>query len=149
MKRAFSRVIFFIILFHWPCFILWADPLNIIHCFVLQEENSRSHTCILTPVKEEVIKPEITIEEDMLVVHNDSLGLDHFLKLTKFWVNVLRYVQVIWVASDDCSVTVPPHQEYKQISDSHFGLDCLTYERILYIHWYTTVHLRCLVQISA
>jgi hypothetical protein len=49
---------------------------------VLQEENSSNGTCMLTSVKEEVIKPEITIEDDdLLVVHNDSIGLDHFLNL--------------------------------------------------------------------
>jgi hypothetical protein len=70
MKRALSRVIFFICCVSLTLFY----PLNI-HCLVLQEENSSDGTCILTPVKEEVIKPEITIEEDdMLVVHNDSLG---------------------------------------------------------------------------
>ncbi|GFG37262.1 hypothetical protein Cfor_10955 [Coptotermes formosanus] len=42
----------------------------------IQEENSNDGAHILTPVKEEIIKPEITIEEDdMLIVHNDSLGL--------------------------------------------------------------------------
>lgn len=49
---------------------------DIVQCFLLQEENSSDS--ILTPVKEEVIKPEISIDEDMLVVHNDSLGLDQF-----------------------------------------------------------------------
>lgn len=49
---------------------------------MLQEENSSNGTCMLTSVKEEVIKPEITIEDDdLLVVHNDSIGLDHFLNL--------------------------------------------------------------------
>jgi hypothetical protein len=45
---------------------------------VLQEENCSDS--ILTPVKEEVIKPEISIDEEVLIVHNDSLGLDQFFK---------------------------------------------------------------------
>ena len=55
-------------------------------------------------MKEEVIKPEITIEEDMLLVHNDNLGLDHFFRtyevLSQFNIygsvhrnNILIYIQ--------------------------------------------------------
>jgi hypothetical protein len=69
---------------------------------VLQEENSNDGAHILTPVKEEIIKPEITIEEDdMLIVHNDSLGLAHFFLTYMIVSQCLRYVQVIIVESDD------------------------------------------------
>jgi hypothetical protein len=45
----------------------------------LQEENVNDATCMLTPVKEELIKPEITFEDDdMLVGNQEALGLDNF-----------------------------------------------------------------------
>ncbi|KDR07946.1 oocyte zinc finger protein XlCOF6.1-like [Zootermopsis nevadensis] len=41
----------------------------------VQEENMNDGSCLLTTVKEENIKPEITFEDDLLVVNHAALGL--------------------------------------------------------------------------
>jgi hypothetical protein len=64
---------------------------------VLQEGDMNDRTCMLIPVKEEHIKPEITFEDDDILVGNkDGLGSDEFF-------NFQNSEYMFEICSCDCS----------------------------------------------
>lgn len=66
-------------------------------------------SCLLTTVKEENIKPEITFEDDLLVVNHAALGLDNFFSFQT--AQYLRDVQVTIVKSD--GFIIKPFKSHK------------------------------------